>query len=126
MKNNIDKTWSSPQLVSSSSGEYDSNHPSVFIDSRDNIHIVWDDKITNVDKEIRYKHFNQSLSAWASDVLISEDISPSDVSWYPMISGDTFDTLHIVWRDNVQYKEAYDDFVLGYDDIFSLRGNCYC
>ena len=104
-------TWSSfvnMQVISS----YHQNYPSIVIDSLNNLHVVWQGyDSSNANIQIKYSKFNGTT--WSSWINI-QTISGYN-QFYPTISIDLLDNLHIVWygmdsSNTTYYQIKYSKF----------------
>jgi len=75
-----------------------SSHPAVTIDSQDNIHLVWMDKVTDDKNEVLYMKLDERGSELIERKKIIDYISRSD---QPAIAIDSENNIHMVWRDNI-------------------------
>ncbi len=76
--------------------EYDQYHPSIAIDTQDNIHIAWEGQgwdTTPFNYDIQYIMKNQS--GWQTPERVTD--SPSHQS-YPCIAVNQQDNIHVVWE----------------------------
>jgi hypothetical protein len=110
VRNYETKSWSATVLVSTESTSY-SGMPSIAIDSKNNLHIVWYDYTdyngAGTDSDIFYKKWDISSSSWSNAQIVS-DTPYTDTSVHPSITVDTSDNVHIVWKDYfAQYVIAY-------------------
>jgi hypothetical protein len=98
--------WGDTEVVSTET-TYGGTNPSIVIDSKNNIHVVWDDE-----SQINYKRWNATSLTWGSTVIIStESPMPSNTA---SIIIDSLDNVHVTWQDGSDYDGAgeqdYDIF----------------
>jgi len=89
-----------------------SENPSIAIDSKDNVHIVWQD-YRDGNYEVYYKRLDNNGNTIVPDkILLDNDAKSSE---YPSIAIDSKDNIHIVWQDyrdgnaDVYYKNFSED-----------------
>ena len=75
-RNSNTQTWSALEVISTESTGHSYN-PKIEIDSKDNIHIVWED-VTNylscgTDSDIFYKYWNDTTQAWSGTEIVSTE-----------------------------------------------------
>jgi hypothetical protein len=95
--------WTSTQLLSQE--KYDESlNPEIVVDSKNNLHVIWEQAIPNVSTfenteihNIFYKKWDNSKTLWTQGLDISIDISQH--SQHPAISIDNNDNLHVVWDE---------------------------
>jgi len=112
----IGENWSKKELISSNN---DGNcvSPSIEIDSKNSIHLIWIDNTNNLnsgydyDVYYRYKQLNQN---WSDIELISVE-SKENCNW-PYIKIDYKDNIHVAWADKTNYSNGND-----YDIIYKKR-----
>jgi photosystem II stability/assembly factor-like uncharacterized protein len=85
-------TWTQQRLTRNSGYSY---HPSIAIDSSDNIYVVWDDD-TPGNYEIYLKKSTDGGSIWTQQGLTRN----SGDSWHPSIAMDGSDNVYVVWDDD--------------------------
>lgn len=99
--------WGPLELISNST-QTSSESPSIAVDSKGNVHVVWDDNtnyygITGAsDYDIFYRFRNATTGIWsgkvnATDLVSSESGSGSQ---YPSITVDKNQNVHVVWHDH--------------------------
>ena len=88
-----DDNYLEPVNVSNDSGR--SEHPSIAVDSRGTVHLVWDDN-TPGNEEIFYA-YKPAGGNWSSPVNISNN---AGASRSPCIAIDKNDKIHIAWQDD--------------------------
>jgi len=96
---------------------YYSENPQITIDTRGNIHIVWQDgKASPVNPTdytltygIYYKRFDGS--DWSEDWDLSEEPTAS----YPVLDIDSHDRIHVIWQDS-RAGDTVDLFYKTYDE----------
>jgi hypothetical protein len=117
--NSSNSQWGDTVVVSteSSSGSF---HPTIMVDSLNNLHVVWHDYTdydnAGSDADIFYKQWNSSNSQWGDTVVVSTESSSN--SFFPVIAVDSLDNLHLVWHDSTNYTGSDTDF-----DIFYKQWN---
>jgi len=109
---NAVSNWSNATVISDLYGWnlLNSYHPSIAIDSNNNLHVVWDD-FTNsewgTDSEIFY--INNTGSGWSNATAISDLYGWNDgESSYPDIAVDKNNNLHVVWEDDTDGEWGTD------------------
>ena len=95
--------------------EFEQKEPSIAIDSKDNLHIVWQGKDENGIYQIFYRKYNSSLE-------IIEDLSLTNNKSFhqeiPVIAIDFNNNPHIIWA-------KAEDVVINCPDIFRKIGLIY-
>jgi hypothetical protein len=84
-------TWTSKRLTYNPGS---STHPTIAVDSNDNIHIVWDDSTPGTG-EIYHKKSTNGGTTWTTKRMTYN----SGGSYYPSIAVDSNDNLHTSWHD---------------------------
>jgi len=91
-----------------------SYNPAIAVDSRDKVHVVWQDStdgVWGIDTEIMYATYTDS-SGWSNATVISDGYGGTywntGSSYDPAIAVDSSDKVHVVWED-------YTDGVWGTD-----------
>jgi hypothetical protein len=80
------------------------NHPTITIDSNDDIHLVWGDTRDDPDrihKEIYYKKINKNGTILVNDTRLT--VTPPIMSGFgrcPSIAVDSNDNIHVTWQDD--------------------------
>jgi len=108
----ITATWKTTEVISTESTG-DSRSPSFFMDSEDNLHVVWHDYTTldtEVDYDVFYKKRNATTSSWTTTEVISTESTA--VSYKPAVIVDSVGNVHVVW------EELTDDDGDGDRDIY--------
>ncbi|MCE7739201.1 MAG: hypothetical protein KAU62_08510 [Candidatus Heimdallarchaeota archaeon] len=110
-------SWTSTLVLSYFSDSI-SLGPSICIDSEDNVHSVWFD-FTNyqgsgIDGDLFYSVLDSETFQWSSIDVISTE-STAD-SFYPHITADSEDNIHVSWGDYTDYLGTGSDA-----DIFYKR-----
>jgi hypothetical protein len=107
-------TWHKPTRISSSEQGY-SVDPWITVDTKNTIHLIWNDN-TNLfdngrDYDIFYriKNFDQS---WSNITLISKD-STSNCKWPTMYIGNS-NTVFVAWSDKTGYTDTNNDYDIVY------------
>ncbi len=112
--------WSTTQVVSTVSDQR-SLRPAITVDSKDNIHIVWEDLTvydsSGSDSDIFYRFYNSTTETWSTLEIISTESNGN--SHAPMIISDESDNLHITWRDVTSYGGSGGDWDVFYKQIFA-------
>jgi hypothetical protein len=111
-------SWSPSEVVSTES-KYLSEFPSLKVDSDDVVHVVWMDKSSyggsSYDLDIFYKYRTNSDSWSITEVVSTES---TNYSYYPSLSVDSSDIVHITWYDYTDYDGSGIDA-----DIFYKNKN---
>ncbi|MEE9410657.1 MAG: hypothetical protein V3V41_06995, partial [Candidatus Heimdallarchaeota archaeon] len=112
--------WTTTEVVSTESSQR-SLRPSIAVDSKDNVHIVWHD-LTNYngagsDEDIFYKCWNATTRSWTTTIIVSTESNGNSVA--PSIAIDENDNIHIVWRDPTNYLGSGSDWDIFYKQRFS-------
>jgi len=98
-------TWSTLERLTWSIT--DSKCPSIAADSSDRIHLVWEDKVS----EIFYKNSTDSGTTWSASTRLAWNTGDSEC---PSIAVDSGDVIHVAWQDNtpgnwaIFYKSSTD------------------
>ncbi|MFW9852745.1 MAG: hypothetical protein ACFFDS_07380 [Candidatus Thorarchaeota archaeon] len=107
-------SWTTTEVISAESTD-ESQSVSIFVDSTDTVHVVWDDYTdmlgAGTDRDIFYKQWNSSTSSWTSPELVSTESTGS--SRHASLAVDFEGNIHVVWRDYTDYNGAGTD-----EDIF--------
>jgi hypothetical protein len=102
--------WSTTEVVSTESIE-GSHYPSLAIDSKDNVHVVWYDSSDylscGTDYDIFYKFWNTTSQSWSTTEVVSSGIPGN--SQYPNLAIDSMDNVHVVWYDYTDYLGSGTD-----------------
>lgn len=122
-KNVVTDAWSSAELISSGSNSASSS-PNIFLEESD-IHVTWGDlgDITGGsggDKDLFYKKWDSSSSAWGTTELIS--IQATDNSDNSQIDVDDEGNVHVIWTDYTDYLGAGTDVDIWYNVRDSSSG----
>lgn len=91
--------WSNPLAVSTLDHE-SSFYPDMVIDSKGNIHVVWEDESTGLG-DIFYRILFVENNSWSASYLLSYPY-PKYSARYPKISCDAQDKVHFVWEESFQ------------------------
>jgi len=103
--------WSNVTVISDGyDGTYwndgGSTSPAITVDSSDRVHVVWQDSTAGVwgtDTEIMYANFI-TATGWSNATVISDGYDGTywnDLSsYYPAITADSSDRVHVVWHDD--------------------------
>jgi hypothetical protein len=102
MWNSSSDIWSNMTVLSNESSE-NSLNVDIAVDSKNNLHVVWND-LTNylgagTDNDIFYRFFNVSSNIWEDTEVVTVD--SSDDSHFPKISVNKEDIVHIVWMEDI-------------------------
>ena len=97
-------SWTTTEVVSTASTE-SSYHPSLGLDNRSNVHIVWHD-YTNY-SNIFYKFWNATSMSWTATEIVSSEASGEAFS--PSLFVDNKNNVHVSWNDNSIYDVAGPD-----------------
>jgi hypothetical protein len=97
---NPNGTWTATELVSSESADL-SRFPSLTIDTKGNVHVVWDDA-TNYgssggDEDVFYKYKNRTTQLWSTTEVVSTESTGH--SERAKIIVDPLGDRHVVWSD---------------------------
>ena len=120
LSNNEKIEWLSEVQVTKTTSN--STWPDLAIDSKGNVHIVWDDDRDSSippwgNHEIYYAKLDNEGHILFNDKRISRSPGPS---FFPRIEIDSKDNIHIVWRDGDHGH--YNDFDVYYTKI-DVKGN---
>ncbi len=98
MKDASTGTWTTTEIVSSSSLDY-SHFPDIAVDSSGNAHVVWSDyhDYDGTDIDVIYKVRDLTSETWSAVTVISSE--STDVSQNPKIAVDSNDFVHVIWQD---------------------------
>ncbi|MHA1379644.1 MAG: hypothetical protein ACTSRG_14830 [Candidatus Helarchaeota archaeon] len=97
--------WSNATVISDDSTLWNngsSNNPSITFDSKDNIHVAWEDYTPGAwGNDIEIMYANRTASGWSNATVISDDSTlwNNGVSKYPSIAVDNKDNIHVAWYD---------------------------
>ncbi len=109
----ITATWKTTEVISTES-TMSSLRPSCFMDSEDNLHVVWHDNTdfesSGTEYDVFYKKLDVNTSSWTTTEVIS--IESAAVSYNPAVIVDSVGDVHIVW------EELTDDDGEGDKDIY--------
>ncbi len=111
------QAWSNTKVVSTESTS-DSKYPKITNDNGGNIHIIWQDTTdyggSGISSDIFYKKWDPSSQSWGiTEVVSTESSGVLSAAQSPSFAIDSFDTMHVVWIDAVDYNGAGND-----NDIF--------
>jgi hypothetical protein len=114
-KRNSDGTWDAQVAITASTYAAHQAEPSIAIDSLDNVHITWKGRgiLAPLDD---YKVFYQRWTPSGWDIVEAvASIATGGLQWYPSITIDLSDNVHVVWTgpgwginttfDNIQYRK---------------------
>ncbi len=102
--------WTTTEVVSTESTD-ESYYPSLAIDSAENVHIAWYDWIDFDSRDIFYKRWDSSSSAWTTTEVVSTESTGN--SYNPSLATDVAGNVHIGWYDETNYDSSGTD-----NDIF--------
>jgi len=100
LQDSVDRSsWSWQEMeVVSIDAIINSRYPEIAIDSKNNVHIVWEEWTGGYD--IHYRMWNYQTKSWSA----TENIAPlSGVAERPSIAIDKNDNVHVVWNDDNNY-----------------------
>jgi hypothetical protein len=86
-------TWTSKRLTWTTSN---SESPDIAIDSKDHIHLVWQENISG-NSEIYHRKSTDGGATWSGAKQLT---SNKGYSYYPAIAIDTNNNIHVAWRDD--------------------------
>ncbi|MHA2308613.1 MAG: hypothetical protein ACXABJ_05000 [Candidatus Heimdallarchaeaceae archaeon] len=114
--NTTSLSWSTPELVTTASASHASS-PSLFIDSFNNLHVVWNDGSdiagAGTDDDIFYRFWNSTSLSWSPYELVSSNSNVT--SRTPSLAVDLNGNVHVSWTN-------YTDFAGGdYDVVYNFR-----
>ena len=89
------QTWEKTKRLSWTLGG--SYAPDSAVDTKNHIHVVWQDDTPGKD-EIYYKKSTNGGTSWTTKRLTWTP----DNSWWPAIAVDSNDYIHVVWQDYTQ------------------------
>ena len=94
-------TWKTTEVVSTESTEH-SMYPSCFMDSEDNLHVVWHDYTDYGgsgagEYDIFYKRKDANTSSWTTTEVISTD--STSTAYDPVVIVDSTGDVHIIWEE---------------------------
>jgi hypothetical protein len=95
--------WTTAKRLTWTSG--DSEHPSIAVDSLDNLYVVWEDDSPG-NHEIYYKRSTDGGGSWTADGRLTWTLGLSE---NPALAVDSFNDIHLVWSDYTpgQYEIYY-------------------
>ncbi len=106
----------------------ESNDPKIAIDSKGNLHVVWEDKTDGAwgsDTEVMYANYT-SANGWSNAIVISDDWTNwnNGNSGEPSIAIDSQDNIHVVWSDQTDgiWKQGSNDWEIMYANYTSDDG----
>ncbi len=112
--NALSSTWNDTELVSTGSN-VDSFTPSIGVDSKGTVHIVWRDATNYVgsgtDLDIACRRWNTTSLSWSAIEVASTQSNLNSIS--PQLRIDSTDKVHLAWHDYTDYMGADAD-----EDIF--------
>ncbi len=108
------KTWGNFTMVTTGTSSPNTHYaPSIAVDSKDTIHIVWygRDTTNTASYNIRYRS-RKVDGTWSGITLVTTDTT-SRYHYYPSVAVDSKDNVHVVWRGrlptttryNIQYRK---------------------
>ncbi|MCK4329201.1 hypothetical protein KAX02_05110 [candidate division WOR-3 bacterium] len=89
----VNCSWT-PEVNLSNSSDRISQHANIAIDSRNIVHIVWQEGASPGYGEIFYRYYDRAF--WSDTINISHNPEPSG---NPAMAIDLEDCIHVVWRD---------------------------
>ena len=109
------QNWTATELLSTIS-IYDSDHPSITVDNKSNVHVAWSDRTDYLgagdDRDIFYRCWNASITSWSSiEVVSTESVN---ASYSLSIDTDNAGNVHIAWYDKSDYAGAGEDMDVFY------------
>ena len=87
-------TFSTPRNLSNTSGF--SFNPRIFVDSNNNINVVWEDD-TPGNLDVFYSHSNDTGTTFSTPVNVSNDSSDSSS---PQVAADSAGNVFVVWESD--------------------------
>lgn len=102
-------SWSSLELISDITDNFNSTNPKLLIDSFDDVHAFW---VTNNDLNLfRLEHRIFSSSTWSSiEILWEKSLTTLESDRFNFDCAiDSLDRLHIVWNDDNGLHHKYFD-----------------
>ncbi len=92
------KKFSAIDVVSEGDGQ--SSFPQLVInETRNKIHIVWQDTVLDFQGDIFYSTYTSSSAEFSIPLLLSDDPAINDKCERPSVAIDTDDTVHVIWQD---------------------------
>ena len=116
-KKALDGEWMENEIVSTNCVD-SSLDPSIVVDLKQNIHVVWNDNTHLFDNGADYDIFyrvKDPNNGWLPIELISAT-SRSNCKW-PFIVIDKSNTVYVAWSDQTNYDDNGND----YDIVFTLK-----
>ena len=103
-------SWSITEVISTESSA-PSYHPTILVDSVNNVHIAWDDSTNyagaGTDYDIFYKCWISSTSSWTTTEVVSTESTGNSVN--PSLAVDSSDNIHVAWDDSTNYTNCGAD-----------------
>jgi hypothetical protein len=100
--------WSSADIVSNEMG-YHGTHPSIAVDSQDNLHFAWQDTINRssdiTTSQIFYNNYNRTSSLWSTTEIIS--VQTQYDSHRPEIIIDNLDLIYVIYHNGAGHDKIY-------------------
>ncbi|MHA1465285.1 MAG: hypothetical protein ACTSQ2_09365 [Candidatus Heimdallarchaeaceae archaeon] len=90
-----------------------SYHPDVYVDTKDNVHVVWSDYTdfdgAGEDPDIFYKMWNRTALSWTGMTVVSTE--SDDASLSPGIVVDELQNVYVAWADqsDIGVPDAFQD-----------------
>jgi len=104
--------WQDMEVVSVDA-TINSRYPEIAIDSKNNIHIVWEEWTGGYD--IHYRMWDYQSKTWS----LTENIAPlSGIAERPSIAIDKNDNIHVVWNDDNNY---YGTAGIDWDIVYRMK-----
>ncbi len=117
-------SWLDPEVVSQVS-TMSSSYPSINVDVKGDIHIVWHDITpyggSGSDYDVLYISKDTTTNIWSSTSVVSSESNGG--SRYPEIFTDSLGYIHVVWRDDMDYQSAGTDTDIFYKKFVGPPGN---
>ncbi|MHA2032711.1 MAG: hypothetical protein ACW99Q_25355, partial [Candidatus Kariarchaeaceae archaeon] len=119
--NNSTSPWLIHQLLSTEGiSNRISKNPSSAIDSKNNLHVVWEDNSdyngSGSDFDILYRNYNATSGSWSITIPIS--LGSTGNCQGAKIAIDSNDNLHVVWYERPYLSNSGDDY-----DVFYVTYN---
>jgi len=89
--------WNAITMVTEDTTDMYHQYPSIAVDSKDNVHVVWSGQTTSVaNNNIQYRRRDGTTGTWGSIVMLTSETTNSQEN--PCIVPDLEDNIHIVWQ----------------------------
>ncbi len=116
-------SWTTTEIISTESTS-SSTASAIAIDSKNNLHVVWNDMTDYIgagtDLDIFYKKWDESTSSWTTAEIISTESDSITVE--PAVAIDRQDNVHVVWGVKIDFpifESYYDIFYKKWDEFTS-------